>query len=166
VTAWNGQANAAVRAAAAPPRGPYPWYAHGPIRPQGGFEVFIGFILTTGGPAGTGPVPACAVDFWFPRGYHGRPARLSFTEVDLRRGVFGRGAINAGRTMRFHPEGTVYAEDGEGRLRPTDTAPPAAAAALALRGTVPFGNDTDGGGRIYAEGPDGRLHRTGRYRRA
>jgi hypothetical protein len=250
VAEWNGPANAAVRAAAAPPRGPYPWYAHRPIRPQGGFEVFIGFILSTGGPAGTGPAPPCAVDFWFPRGYHGRPARLSFREIDLRRGVFGRASINAGRTLRFHPEGPVYAEDGEGRLRPTDTPPPASPAALPLRGTVArcladwngdanasvragaappmrlpgsfqafvglstvigavgrnpppvcnvdfrfphghrggpalvsypeidrrhgvygepsitVGNDTDVGGRIYVEDPEGRLHPTGGHRRA
>jgi hypothetical protein len=28
------------------------------------------------------------------------------------------------------------------------------------------GNDTDVGGRIYVEDRDGRLHATGRYRRA
>jgi hypothetical protein len=122
--AWNDPANAAVRATAAPPRGPYPWYAHRPIRPQGGFEVFIGFFLTTGGPVGTHPAP-CAVEFWFPRGYHGRPALLSFTEVDLRRGVFGRAGINARKTMTFHPAGRMYAEDAEGLLHPTGTVSPA-----------------------------------------
>jgi hypothetical protein len=117
MAAWNSPANVAVRTAATPPRGPYPWYAHRPIQPQGGFEVFIGFILTTGGPAGTHPAP-CAVEFWFPHGYRGRPALLSFPEVDLRRGLYGRPGINADRTMRFHPSGRVYTEGRDGRLHP------------------------------------------------
>jgi hypothetical protein len=218
-----------------------------PIRPQGSFEVFIGFILTTGGPAGTGPAPPCAVDFWFPRGYRGRPALLSFSEVDLRHGVFGRPGINARRTMRFHPAGRMYAEDGDGRLHATGAtaarlpalpgtvgrcladwngpanaavragaAPPPGphgafqafvgpSAVIGAVGTSPppecyvyfrfphghhggpalvsfpeidprhgvygdpstnVGNDTDVGGRIYVEEADGRLHPTGRYRRA
>ena len=115
VAAWNSPANAAVRAEATPPRGPYPWYAHRPIRPQGGFEAFIGFIMSTGGPAGTHPAQ-CAVEFWFPRGYHGRPALLSFSQVDLRSGVYGRPGINARRTMRFHPGGRMYVEGRDGRL--------------------------------------------------
>jgi hypothetical protein len=90
---------------------------HRPIRPQGGFEVFIAFFVTAGGPVGTHPVP-CAVEVWFSRGYHARPALLSFTEVHLRRGVFGRAAINARRAMRFHPEGREYVEGSDGRLRP------------------------------------------------
>jgi hypothetical protein len=239
VAAWNGPANAAARAAATPPRGPYPWFAHRPIRPQGGFEAFVGHILTVGGPVGTHPAP-CAVYFWFPHGYRGRPALLSFNEVDLPRGVYGRPAINARRTMRFHPTGPVYTEGRDGRLRPapvartgavkclTDWNGPANAAVRAgaapppgpqgtfqafvglstvigavgtspppvcyvyfrfphgRRGgpalvsfpeidrrdglygdpTVTVGNDTDVGGRIYVEDPDGRLRPTGRYRRA
>ncbi len=117
VAAWNGPANAAARAAAAPPRGPYPWFAHRPIRPQGSFRAFVGFIVTIGGPVGTHPAP-CAVYFWFPHGYRGRPALLSFSEVDLRRGVYGRPGINARRTMRFHPGGRAYAEGRDGRLHP------------------------------------------------
>jgi hypothetical protein len=117
VAAWNGPPNAAARALATPPWGPYPWYAHRPIRPQGGFEVFIAFFVTAGGPVGTHPVP-CAVEFWFSRGYHARPALLSFTELHLRRGVFGRAAVNARRAMRFHPEGREYVEGSDGRLRP------------------------------------------------
>ena len=118
VAMWNGPANAAARAAATPPRGPYPWFAHRPIRPQGSFEAFIGLIATIGGPAGTHPAP-CAVYFWFPHGYRGRPALLSFSEVDLREGVYGRPGINARRTMTFHPSGRVYAEGHDGRLHPT-----------------------------------------------
>jgi hypothetical protein len=54
VAAWNGPANAAIRTAEAPPRGPYPWYAHRPIRPQGGFRVFIGQVRPSAArPAGT-----------------------------------------------------------------------------------------------------------------
>jgi hypothetical protein len=113
--AWNGRANASVRAAATPPRGPYRWYAHRPVRPQGGFRAFIGFILTFGGPVGTHPAP-CAVYFWFPHGYRGRPALLSFSEVDLRRGVYGRPGINARKTMRFRPQGRAYVEGRDGRL--------------------------------------------------
>jgi hypothetical protein len=150
VSAWNGPANAAARAAATPPRGPYPWFAHRPIRPQGGFAAFVGHILTVGGPVGTHPAP-CAVYFWFPHGYRGRPALLSFNEVDLPRGVYGRPAINARRTMRFHPTRPVYTEGRDG---------------LYGDPSVTVGNDTDVGGRIYVEAPDGRLRPTGRYRRA
>ena len=48
VVAWNGPANAAVRTAAAPPRAPYPWYAHRPIRPRGRFEAFVGLSAVIG----------------------------------------------------------------------------------------------------------------------
>lgn len=118
VAAWNGPANAAVRAAATPPRGPYPWFAHRPIRPQGRFEAFIGLVVAIGGPPGTHPAQ-CAVYFWFPHGYRGRPALLSFSEVDVRTGVYSRPGINARRTMTFRPSGRVYAEGRDGRLRPT-----------------------------------------------
>jgi hypothetical protein len=239
VAAWNGPANAAIRTAEAPPRGPYPWYAHRPIRPQGGFRVFIGQVLTVGGPPGRHPAP-CAVSFWFPHGYRGRPALLSFSEVDLRQGVFGRPGINAGRTLRFHLTGPAYVEGRDGRLRPAPGAPTGAARCLAdwngagnasvraraapplgVQGpfqafvglssvigavgtnpppvcyvyfrfphghrdgpalvsypeidrrdgvygdpSVTVGNDTDVGGRVYAGSRDGRLHATGRYRRA
>jgi hypothetical protein len=120
VAAWNGPANAAVRTAAAPPRGQYTWYAHRPIRPQGGFLAFVGFILVMGR-VGSHPAP-CAVYFWFPRGYRGRPALLSFPEVDLRHGVFGQPRTNARKTMRFHHGGRAYVEGRDGGLHPADRA--------------------------------------------
>jgi len=49
----------------------------------------------------------------------GRPALLSFSEVDVRTGVFSRPGINARRTMTFHPSGRVYTEGRDGRLHPT-----------------------------------------------
>jgi hypothetical protein len=120
VREWNGPANADVRAAATPPRGPYPWYGHRPIQPQGSFEAFVGAILTLGR-VGNLP-PPCAVYFWFPRGYHGRAALVTFAEVDVRRGIYGRPSVQARKAMIFHT-GPVYAEDMEGRLYPTGTSP-------------------------------------------
>jgi hypothetical protein len=114
VAAWNGPANAAVRAAATPPRGPYPWYAHRPIRVQGSFRAFVG-LVTIIGRIGTHPAP-CTVNFWFPHGYHGRPAVVSFSEVDLRHGVYGHPGVNARKTMMVRPEGRVYTEGRDGRL--------------------------------------------------
>jgi hypothetical protein len=116
--AWNGPANAAARATATPPRGPYPRFAHRPIRPQGSFEAFIGLVVAIGGPPSTHPAQ-CAVYFWFPHGYRGRPTLLSFSEVDVRTGVYIRPSINARRTMTFHPSGRVYTEGRDGRLHPT-----------------------------------------------
>jgi hypothetical protein len=91
-------------------------------------------LAVIGGPVGTRPAP-CAVYFWFPRGYHGRPAPLRFSEVDLGDGVYGQPRIEAGRTMTFHPSRPAYAEDAEGRLRPTSTTP-SPPPALPARGAV------------------------------
>jgi hypothetical protein len=245
---WNGPGNASARAIAAPPLGPYPTDGGQEVSLRGTFEVHVGLSLVIGAP-GTDPPPRCYVFFRFPRGHRGGPAKVSFGETDLRRGVYGDPIVNFGKDA--DAGGRVYLEGRDGKLRPAPVARTGAAKCPAdwngpanasvragaapplgpflmdgrrpLRphghfqafvglstvigavGTNPppvcyvyfrfprgyrggpalvsfpeidrrhgvygdpsitVGNDTDVGGRIYAERADGRLHPTGRRRRA
>jgi hypothetical protein len=120
---WNDRANAAVRAAATPPHGPYLLYGHAPaVSPHGGFQAFVALSVVIGAP-GNDPPPRCYVYFRFPHGYRGGPALVSYPEIRPAAGVYG----DPGMTM---------------------------------------GNDTDVGGRVYRQDAGGRLHATGRSRRA
>jgi hypothetical protein len=111
---WNGPANASVRATAAPPRGPYLLLGHGPLRPHGGFEAFVGVSIAVGGP-GLNPPPTCYVYFRFPRGDHGAgPAMVSFPEIDRRHGVYGSPSITVGNDTDVG--GPIYKENRAGRL--------------------------------------------------
>ena len=116
VAAWNGPANDALRTAAAPPRGPNPWYAHKPIRPHRHFQAFVGLSAVIGA-VGTNPPPVCYVYFRFPHGHRGGPALVSFPEIDRRGGVYGDPSITFGRDTDVG--GRIYVEDAEGRLHPT-----------------------------------------------
>jgi hypothetical protein len=105
VAAWNGPANASVRAGAAPP-------------PQSHrhFQAFVGLSAVIGA-VGANPPPVCYVYFRFPHGHRGGPALVSFPEIDRRGGVYGDPSITFGRDTDVG--GRIYVEDSDGRLHPT-----------------------------------------------
>jgi hypothetical protein len=122
--AWNGAANGAVRRTTIPPRGPYALFGQAPglLAPTGRYQVFVG-VSQVMPVEGTQAQPVCYVYFRFPHGDHGRPALVSYPEVNRGAGVYGSPGITTGRNT--DTGGRVYRQDRAGRLYPTDRFRPA-----------------------------------------
>jgi hypothetical protein len=88
------------------------------VSPQGAFDVAVQRTIEIGLP-GTDRPPRCYVFFRFPRGYRGGPAKVSFPEIEPRRGIYGDPTVNFGKNANLG-YARVYAEDRDGRLYPTD----------------------------------------------
>jgi hypothetical protein len=115
---WNGQANAAARATATPPLGPYPLYGAGPpLSPRGTFDAFVGRSPVIGA-IGTNPPPVCYVWFRFPHGYRGGPALVSYLEISPRKRLYGEPSITTGKNTDVG--GRIYLQGRDGRLHPTN----------------------------------------------
>jgi hypothetical protein len=112
---WNGASNRSAREETVPPAGPYPLYGgRRRASPAGRYQIFVARSVVIGA-VGTNPPPVCYIYFRFPHGYNGRPAMVSYPEIDPEAGVYGDPSIT-------------------------------------------IGNDTDVGGRVFAERPDGTLY--------
>jgi hypothetical protein len=112
---WNGPRNAAARAIAAPPLGPYPSDDGGKVSLHGSFHAYVGLSEVIGA-VGSDPPPRCYVFFRFPWGHRGGPAKVSFGETNVRRGVYGDPSVNFGKNA--DAGGRVYFEGRDGRLHP------------------------------------------------
>jgi hypothetical protein len=112
---WNAAPNRPVREPTLPPAGPYPLYGLQQASPTGRYQVFVHESHVFGGEL-TNPPPVCYVYFRFPRGYHGRPAMVSYPEIRPKLGMYGDPSISvgndtdvSGRIFAQRPDGTLYA---------------------------------------------------------
>jgi hypothetical protein len=94
---------------------PPPAAAQGARHPRDGGTLPRRLERARGAPGGD-PPPRCYVFFRSPRGHRGGPAKVSFGEINLRRGVYGDPTVNFGKNA--DAGGRVYVEGRDGRLQP------------------------------------------------